>query len=76
MDAKVVTLPNQTNNSISQHDCKILQKLLSKDQSQRVPTWDHESIKLGGNIGWRQMLVPSLPSGSNFLVKAVKNYTL
>ena len=27
-------------------------------------------------IGWRQMLVPSLPSGNIFLVIATKNYTL
>ena len=27
-------------------------------------------------IGWRQMILPSLPSGTNFLVIAVKNYTL
>ena len=27
-------------------------------------------------IGWRQMILPSLPSGTNFLLTAVKNYTL
>ena len=40
-------------------------------------------IKILGNkevleksqIGWKWMLVPSLPSRNKFLVKAVKNYT-
>ena len=27
------------------HNCRILQKLLSKDQSHRLQTWDQESIR-------------------------------
>ena len=40
------------------------------------PGEGNEKVFQKSQIGWRQMLVLSLPSRNNFLVIAVKNYTL
>ena len=69
---------SQTNNKSSKHDnmtaefCKnFYQKTSLKDVRLEIKKLLEKS-----QIGWRQMLVPSLPSENNFLVIAVKKYTL
>ena len=58
-----------------QHVNRNLQKLLSKDLSQRIQTWDlwkQESIRKTSNWVETGILVPRLPSRNRFLVIAVK----
>ena len=55
--------------------CKIVyQKTYLSDF--RLGILGNKKVLEKSQIGRRQMLVPSLPSRNNFLVLAVKNYTL
>ena len=69
---------SQTNNKSSKHGsmtaefCKnFYQKTNLKDVRLGI-----KKVLEKSQVWWRQMLVHSLPSGNNFLVIAVKNYTL
>ena len=72
---------SQINNKSSKHDsmtaefCKnFYQKTYLNDF--RLGILGNKKVLEKFQIGWREMLVPSLPSRNNFLVIAVKNYRL
>ena len=72
---------SQTNNKSSKHDSmtaefykKFYQKTYLNDFGLGI--LGNKKVLEKFQIGWGQMLVPSLPSRDNFLVIAVKNYTL
>ena len=82
-DVNVMTLPNQlapkeiTNlqNTTAwlQNSAKLYKKIYLNDF--RLGILGNTKVREKSEIGWRQMLVPSLPFRNNFLVIAVKNYT-
>ena len=62
-------------NSMTEEFCKIVyQKTYLSDF--RLGILGNKKVLEKSQIGREQMLVPSLPSRNNFLVLAVKNYTL
>ena len=72
---------SQTNSKSSKHDSMAAE--FCKNFYQKTHLNDFKLGILGNkklleklHIGWRQMLVPILPSSNNFLVIAVKYYTL
>ena len=69
---------SQTNNKSSKHDmtpefCKNIKRPISTPSD--LGSQGTTKYKKKSQIGWRQMLVPSLPPRNNFLVIVVKNYT-
>ena len=82
--ADVMTFPNQLAPKqiaifkTGQYDCRILQKPLSKHylNNLRLGILGNKKLLEKSQIGWRQILVTSLPSRNIYLVIAVKNYTL
>ena len=66
-----------TNNKSSDHNCRILQQVYQKTYLNdfRLRILGNKKVLEKSQFGVRQMLVPSLPSRSKFLVTAVKNYT-
>ena len=82
-DANVMTLPNQlapkqiTNlqNTTAwlQNSARLYKKIYLNDF--RLGILGNTKVREKSEIGWRQMLVPSLPFRNIFLVIAVKNYT-
>ena len=79
-DANVMTLPDQLapKQKTWQHDSRILQNFYQNIylNNVRLRILGNKKVLEKSQIGRREMLVPSLPSRNNFLVIAVKSYTL
>ena len=68
---------SQTNNKSSKHDSMTAEFWKNVYQTFiRLGILGSKKVLKKSQIGWRQILVPSLPFRNNFLVIAVKNYTL
>ena len=72
---------SQTSNKSSKHDnmtpefCKKVYQMTYFKEF-RLGILGKNKVLEKSQIGWRKMLVPVLPFRNNFLVIAVKNYTL